>query len=82
MKFKRGDLVKIAFSSAPNGVPCIVLGSMHAPLPATEQQRSGYTAPYAPSLWYEVYMINRQDTTFIRDGGLSPINPQESESEV
>ena len=84
MKFKRGDLVYIAISSAPNGVPCIVLRGMdraemeglHRRVPPAVFSDRG------ESIWYEVYMIGRQDTTYIREGGISTMNPQEAESEV
>ena len=82
MKFKRGDLVSIAISSAPNGVPCIVLGGMD------RAEREGLPSgalsftDHSESIWYKVYMIGCQDTTYIREGGISTMNPQEAQSEV
>lgn len=35
-----------------------------------------------PVVWYKVYMIELQLTTYFREHILSPINPQEAENEV
>ena len=35
-----------------------------------------------PVVWYKVYMIEKQRTTYFREHMLSTINPQVSESEV
>jgi len=35
-----------------------------------------------PVVWYKVYMINQQRTTYFRDHILSPMNPQEAKNEV
>ena len=82
MKFKRGDLVSIAISSAPNGVPCIVLGGWDRTARDGWPVTAHSFTDHSESIWYKVYMIGCQDTTFIREGGISPINPQVSESEV
>ena len=82
MKFKRGDLVKIAFSSAPNGAPCIVLGGMDRAARERLPSTTLSFTDHSESIWYEVYMIGCQDTTFIREGGISTMNPQEAQSEV
>jgi hypothetical protein len=37
---------------------------------------------HSESIWYKVYMIGCQDTTYIREGGISTMNPQEAQSEV
>ena len=84
MKFKRGDLVHIAISSAPNGVPCIVLGGWDRAARERYMLASGVHSftDHSESIWYKVYMIGCQDTYFIREGGISTMNPQEAESEV
>ena len=86
MKFKRGDLVSIeAYRPSRRHLcaePCIVLGGMD------RAEREGLPSgalsftDHSESIWYKVYMIGRQDTYFIREGGISTMNPQEAESEV
>ena len=53
--------------------PCIVLGWE----PGAGSAYSG-----AKTMWYKVYMIELQLTTYFRENILYPINPQEVESEV
>ena len=82
MKFKRGDLVYIAIGSAPSGTPCIVLeGWNRAARDGWPSGAHSFT-DHSESIWYKVYMIGRQDTTYIREGGISTMNPQEAENEV
>ena len=75
MKFKRGQLVKLKAGQLAtvtsydyNNAACIVL----------EHMREGW----ASSILYKVYVIEDQRTIPCFPDTLSPINPQESESEV
>ena len=69
MKFKPGELVVAGKKHAPYGSFCIVLGRFEA----------GFVCP---DIYYKVYVINQQCITEIPDFWLSPMNPQEAQSEV
>ena len=66
MKFKAGQLASFHAGPRRRVVPCIVLERVLNP----------------PVVWYKVYMIEKQLTTYFRENILYPINPQASESEV
>ena len=66
MKLKAGQLATVTFGNI--SAACIVLEHM--------QEES------TPIVWYKVYMIELQRTTYFREHILSPINPQEAENEV
>tara|TARA_Y100001938_G_C7933962_1_gene350764 strand:- start:110 stop:310 length:201 start_codon:yes stop_codon:yes gene_type:complete len=66
VKFKAGQLATVARPDY-NNAACIVLE---------------HVGDLATVVWYKVYMIDQQRTTYFREHILSTINPQESESEV
>mgnify|MGYP003660128228 CR=1 FL=1 len=66
MKFKRGQLASFHAGPRRRAAPCIVLEHVLV----------------VPVVWYRVYIIEQQLTTYFRENILSPINPQEAENEV
>jgi len=72
VKFKRGQLAQYHKGPRRRAVPCIVLGWEHGGTP----QLCPVTGSRAKTIWYKVYIIEGQITTYFRENILYPINPQ------